>query len=218
MYGAYQGLQDTMSYSFMKPFNFYVYGKYTLHTTELKIANSILSGASAKGASIEPSDRYTHGFVNVEYNKENNSYMLNNTWKLKLRLMSRFFTRYGICINMEVLYEFYKSIGIDWFKVCSVNDIGTIIFYQRIPPHAIIAKDRVVEYIPVPITDEITDEINYEDIIQQNKLKKEIYEKMISNTTIINAGIPYDICDIMNIHTLNEIIEQFNYEYYILEQ
>ena len=214
MYGAYQGLQDTMLYSFMKPFNFYVYGKYTLHTTELKIANSILSGASVKGPSIEPSERYIHGFVNVEYNEDNNSYMLNNTWKFKMRLMSRFFTRYGICINMEVLYDFYNLVGIDWFNVCSVNDIGTIIFYQRIPPHAIIAKDRVVKYIPVPITDEI----NYEDIIQQIKLKKEIYDKMISNTTIINTGSPYDICDIMNIHSINDIIEQFNYEYYLLEQ
>ena len=30
---------------------------------------------------------------------------------------------------------------------------------------------------------------------------------MVSNTTIINTGSPYDICDIMNIHSINDIIE-----------
>ena len=74
-------------------------------------------------------------------------------------------------------------------------------FTKRIPPHAIIAKDRVVEYIPVPITDEI----NYEDIIQQIKLGREIYDKMISNTQMVNGRILYDMCDIIDIHNTNDI-------------
>ncbi len=216
LYGAYQGLQNKILYSYMMPYNFYIYGKYTLHTTEINIANSILSGSSEKGPSIEPSERYTHGFTNISYNTDTESFMLNNNWKFKLRLMARFFTRFGLVIDMEKLFDFYKTINIDWFNVCSVNDIGTIIFYQRIPPHAIITKNRVVEYIPVSIEPEFLDKINYDDIIQQKKLDKNIYNMMILNTRIVSPGEPYNILDIMNIYNLNEVLEQFNYEYYLL--
>ena len=59
-------------------------------------------------------------------------------------LFNRFKNRVGVIIDMEKLKQYYDNLNVEWKDVCGINKIYTVIFLKPIPPHAIIARDRVV--------------------------------------------------------------------------
>jgi hypothetical protein len=202
LYGAYQGLNESLIYTELKEYDFTTNGLYTIHLTKPDIAKIILSGKGDKGASLVLLGRYIHGLVNIEYTRGSGCpFTLDDSWNFKLRLYKRFVDRVGIVIDMKKLYVFYKELGIEWKSVCGVNLLGTIIFLKKVPPHVLITKDRVIEF-------------NKDESISENSEAN--YDKIISQFKIMFPGKPYKIKDIFELDNIQKIEHQFNKEYELL--
>ena len=195
MYGAYQGLIELIQYTELKEYNFKEHGKYAIHLTKIDIAEQILNGTSTYGPSLVLLGRYIHALGYINFLKEY-PVLDSHFWNFKLRLYSRFATRVGIAIDMKELYYFYNKLNIPWNEVCGINQLGTIIFLKKIPPHVLISHQRKLTF-----NENKTQIYNYE-----------LYDQIILQWVINNPGIPYTISSIFELNNYPSIIKQFDAE------
>lgn len=148
-YGAYQGLSEESPYTELNECPIEM--KYTVHLSKEPILQKILNnedtlvkGYKTLAGHLELLGRYIHGLGWVEHYGHGN-FSLSDKWDpYKGRLYRRFKQRVGVVVNMDVLREYYTTQGIAWKEVCGINELFTVIFLKRVPPQAIIARDREI--------------------------------------------------------------------------
>lgn len=152
-YGALQGLSQNVRYQKELLFQCPEDVKFVIHLTKKDIIHQVLAGVQTKGSKsnqnpkighIDLMGRYIHGLAYVE-RTETGFQLIEDKWNpFKRRLFNRFKNRVGVIIDMEKLKQYYDNLNVEWKDVCGINKIYTVIFLKPIPPHAIIARDRVV--------------------------------------------------------------------------
>ena len=148
-YGAYQGLSEESPYTELHECPIEM--KYTVHLSKEPILQKILNnedtlvqGYATLPGHLELLGRYIHGLGWVDHDGHGN-FSLSDKWdRYKGRLYRRFRQRVGVVVNMDVLRDYYTKQGTAWNKVCGINELFTVIFLKRVPPQAIIAKDREI--------------------------------------------------------------------------
>ncbi|MEL6345570.1 MAG: hypothetical protein AAFV53_20850 [Myxococcota bacterium] len=157
-YGCYQGLHEWMRYTELAPCPPEL--TLAMHLTKKNVARGLLDavpvvsgkvrrrqrtdpGFQAPAGVIVPLGRYIHAFGWFVQEADGTVHASAEHWPMRSRLFKRFRDRVGIGIDMPALRKHYEQQSIDWSLVCGLNPIGTVIFFESIPPSVFVVRGRM---------------------------------------------------------------------------